>query len=117
MIRIAAALVHSGRCAREGNAHPRDTATEKHRGIPPHTHLSPTYQHEGVEHTGDIVGVQTMGIVPFLPVACAVAATPCLLLQARTPVPRGEGVLQAGLVGSDASQGAWPSVGREKGNQ
>lgn len=73
------------------------------------------HQHEGVEHPGDVVGVQAVGVVPRLPAASAVA--PAGGSGARgSPAQghRGEGVLQAGLVGCDASQSSWPPGGRSR---
>lgn len=69
-----------------------------------------THQHEGVEHTGDVVGVEAAGIIAVLPAPGAVTAPPRLLLarRARGRRPRGERVLQAGLEGRDPRQGAGP---------
>lgn len=92
------------------------TAGPRSPAVPPRPSRAPeppTHQHEGVEHAGDVVGVEAVGVIAVLPAPGAVAAPPRLLLARRAHArrPRGERVLQAGLVGRDPCQGAGPPAG------
>lgn len=63
-------------------------------GIPPAPLLSWPHQHEGVEHPGDVVGIQTVGVVPWLPAASSVTpAGGSGAWGALAEGHRGEGVL------------------------